>query len=228
MAKLLFFCTVLLIGFSSNAQTPREGMWLGAQLQLKFSDKWAWQHDAGYRTAGTGFLKQQILYRTGARYFVNKDLSVAAGGAVFFSRSSFDRTNTEFGREFRLWQEAFQQIDLKKLLWQNRFTAEQRFYDDTKLKPAYNAYRFRLKTIFTKPLNDKWSLQVSDEYMRQLSHGSFAFDQNRVMAYAVYNYNASMVLRGGYMWLYKNVEGSRHILNINFQKNIRLKKNVHG
>lgn len=205
---------------AARAQQPREGVWLGAQLQVKLSDKWAWHHDAGFRTVKRDFITQQILYRTGARYFVNKNMSFAAGGALFFSRISFDNSNHEFGREFRLWQEAVHQVNSKKIIWQNRFLAEQRFFDETSHQSAFTAFRFRVKTTFTTPLNDSWSLQLSDEYMRQVAHSIFGFDQNRVMLYGLYNINTNTALRGGYMWILLPGRQSRHVLNIGFQKTI--------
>ena len=208
----------------AQQQQQHEGVWLGGQVQIKFSNKWAWQHDAGFRTAGTTFLTQQYLYRTGARYFVHKNLSFVGGGAIFFSRSSLDQSNHEFGREWRLWQEAFHSVSLKKILWQNRFTTEQRFFEETNKKPGYTAYRFRIKTIFTKPVSEKWSLQLSDEYLRQAANRVFTFDQNRLMLYGLYNQNATTTFRTGYMWLLLPGRISRHILNVNYLKTLHVKQ----
>ena len=221
--RLLIYTAVLLLCSNINAQQPPEGLWLGGQLQLKLSDKWVWHNDAGYRTAGVDFLRHQILYRTGGRYFISKNLSVAAGGAIFFTRSSFNKESKEMGQELRLWQEAQHQLDLQGIQWQNRFTVEQRFFDETSLKAAYTAHRFRLKTIFTKPVSKKWSIQLSDEYMRQLTRSVFAFDQNRVMIFGVFKYNQSTMLRAGYMWFLLPGNHSRHLFNIHYSKTLQLK-----
>lgn len=222
--KKFFYCFLMCFFFlKAAAQQPKTAAWLGGQLQLKLSDKWAWHSDAGFRTVSTAFTSHQLLYRTGIRYFINKNFGVTAGGALFFTRSSFDKGNHEFGRELRLWQEVFHQTNIHKLIWQNRFTAEQRFFDDTQKKPAYAAYRVRLKTTFTKPVNEKWAVQVSDEYMRQLTNNIFAFDQNRLMAYGLYNSNANTVWRAGYTCLMLPYNQTRYVLNINFQKTITLK-----
>ncbi len=220
--KKFVYCPLLFFFFlKADAQQPKTAAWLGGQLQLKFSDKWAWHNDAGFRTVNTDFLTHQYLYRTGARYFVNKNMSIAAGGAIFFTRSSFDKTNHEFGRELRLWQEVFHQTNIHKSIWQNRLTVEQRFFDDTKNKAGFTAHRFRIKTIFTKPVSKNWAVQLSDEYMRQYAHQTFAFDQNRVMLYGVYNSSATTSWRGGYMLLMLPANKTRHVLNINVQKTLQ-------
>ena len=224
--KVVFYCSLICVCcLGLQAQQPKTAVWLGGQLQLKFSNKLAWHNDAGFRTLGTDFLLHQYLYRTGVRHFVNENISVAVGGAIFFTRSSFDKNNHDFGSEFRLWQEVMHQTNINKLAWQNRVTVEQRFFDDTKYMQGFTAQRFRIKTIFTNPVSKKWAVQLSDEYLRQYARHIFAFDQNRVMLYGLYSSNASTVWKGGYMLLILPAKQTRHVFNINFQKTLQLRHN---
>ncbi len=205
------------------AQRPETVTWAAVQLPVIFSTHWHWHNDAGYRTLGTSPAALQYLYRTGIRYTFTKQWSAAAGVAFFFSRTSFAKTNDEFGYEFRWWQEGnFQKQFKEKLQWQVRLRAEQRFFEETKNKAPYTACRFRLRTALTQQLSPKWSLQLADEYMEQKTKQKISFDQNRLMASVIYRFNSFGQLQSGYMWLRWPQQEDQHILTISFTKNISL------
>ena len=211
--------------FSSSVafcQRPKSGVWLSLQLPISISQKWQWHNDAGYRTLGVSSEPLQYLYRTGVRYSFNKRWSAASGVAFFFSRTSFSKSNDEFGHEFRLWEEVnYQHPVSDKLQWQLRLRTEQRFFETTTIKPKYAAYRFRLRSGITKKINNKWSLQLADEYMQQQTRQELSFDQNRLMVSGIYNLNPATQLQGGYMWLLWPHE-EQHILTIGFIKKFSL------
>lgn len=211
--------------FSSPAvfcQRPKSGAWLSLQVPISISQKWQWHNDAGYRTLGVSSEPLQYLYRTGIRYNFNKHWNAASGVAFFFSRTSFSKSNDEFGKEFRLWEEVNHQHPVSdKLQWQVRLRTEQRFFEATSVKAKYTAYRFRLRSGITQKINNKWSLQLADEYMQQQANQKLSFDQNRLMLSGIYNLNPASQLQGGYMLLLWPKEG-QHILTISFIKNISL------
>lgn len=152
----------------------------------------------------------------------NKKLSVATGIAFFYTRSSYQKYNREFGGEFRLWQELNVRLPLSKtILFQNRFRTEQRWFAETDRRAAYFGFRVRNRESVTKTLNDKWSVLLGHEYMRQLADNKFSFNQNRVLATAFYKINSSAQLQGGYIWI-KWPSSSQHIFTFTFQKNISL------
>jgi hypothetical protein len=220
--KKFFYMAIIITVSRANAQRPETGGWLALQLPVNFSKHLQWHNDAGYRTLGTSVVPFQYLYRTGLRYHFNEQWSLAGGIAFFFSRTTFSKTNDEFGKEFRFWEEAnHQQVITEKLQGQLRFRAEQRFFAATSLKVNYTTYRFRLRAGLTQKVNKKWSIQLADEYMQQQANQQFSFDQNRLILSGIYSLNQSLQLQGSYMWVAWPAE-DQHILIISFIKNISL------
>lgn len=218
----LILVFLLIMNSTSAQQRPETGIWTAINLHVNFSKHWQWHNDAGYRTFGTSVDPLQFLYRTGIRYNFNKQTSTAAGIASFFTKANFDKSQHEFGSEFRFWEEIVHQRALnKKLQLLLRFRAEQRFFAATSIKDKYTGYRFRLRPGFNQRLSDKWSLQLIDEYMRQVANEKFSFDQNRLTFSGIYQFNRSAQLQGGYMWL-KWPNSHQHILTFTFTKVISL------
>jgi Protein of unknown function (DUF2490) len=212
----------LAVGVFASAQRPQTGQWFTLNMPVSFSKHWQWHNDAGYRTLGTSFTPLQYLYRTGIRYQFNKEWSSAAGVAFFFTKTDFDKAHHEFGNEFRFWEETLHQHPLnEKLQLLLRLRAEQRFFAATTVKNKYTGFRFRLRPGLNQKLTDKWSLQLTDEYMRQIAHQKFSFDQNRVTLSGIYHFNKSIQLHAGYQWL-KWPDASQHIFSVSFTKNISL------
>lgn len=180
-------------------------------------------NDASYRTLGNSTAASQYLYRTGVRYQISSPFSTAAGVAFFFTRTSFEKQNHEFGYEFRIWQELFYQQQINtSLQWLNRFRSEQRFFEETKRRDSFTAHRFRLRSALVYKVAKNWSVNVAEEYFRQVAHSEFSFDQNRVITTTIYQLNPSTQLQGGYMWLLLPKATSQHILSFTFQKTISL------
>ncbi len=222
MQKVFFISIIITTASKTFAQIPATGSWFAMQLPVNISNKWQWHNDAGYRTLGASLNAYQFLYRTGVRYVANKKWSIATGTAFFYTRSSYQKFNREFGKEFRLWQEVNAQHLLSKtILLQNRFRTEQRWFAETDSRDSYFGFRMRYRAAVTKALTDKWSVQFADEYMRQQANNKFSFNQNRAMATAIFKINSTAQLQGGYMWL-KWPTSSQHILTFTFQKTISL------
>ncbi len=207
------------------SQQPETSVWTALQLPVDIGNKWQWHNDAGYRTIGFSQSAYQYLFRTGARFFVNKKTSVAAGTAFFFTRASFKKTDDEFGNEFRIWQELNHTISIGKgFLLQNRIRTEERWFDAMQNKSAYYAFRFRYRVSGTQQLSAKWSVQLADEYMQQAVDGNFSFNQNRVIGTIIYQPEHSVSIQGGYMWMLRQAI-SQHAFIITFQKSISLNGN---
>jgi long-subunit fatty acid transport protein len=204
-------------------QRPEEGVWMTLNMPLDVSAKWQIHNDASYRTLSVAPDPLQYLYRTGLRYHFNEKYSATAGVAFFFTRTSFNKDNEEFGNEFRTWQEfqSLQKLNQSDLI-QIRFRSEQRFFEATQRRDAFAAHRIRLRAALNKQLSTRWSLVLADEYMQQYAFDDFVFDQNRVIGSMVYNFSENSQLQFGYMWLLWPQESSQHLLNITFQKRIQL------
>ena len=222
MQKVFFISIIITTASKTFAQIPATGSWFAMQLPVKINDKWQWHNDAGYRTLGTSLNAYQFLYRTGIRYIANKKWSVATGTAFFYTRSSYQKFNREFGKEFRIWQEINAQHQLSKTsTLQNRFRTEQRWFAETDSRDSYFGFRMRYRAAVTKALTDKWSVQFANEYMGQQANNKFSFNQNRAIVTALFKINSTAQLQGGYMWL-KWPSTSQHILTFTFQKTISL------
>lgn len=206
-----------------NAQRPSGAVWLALSVPVKLNTKWQWHNDAGYRTLGLHSYAQQYLYRTGGRFQFSKTSTAAAGVAFFFTRTSFSKTNHEFGKEFRTWQELqYEQKTLSKISFEGRMRTEQRFFQSTRTKELYTAHRFRLRAGIVYTITAKWAMQLSEEYMQQLAHSEFRFDQSRILLTATHHFNSTANVRAGYMWLLWPAASSQHIFTVSFQKQISL------
>ncbi len=212
------------INIVSAQQRPETGIWLTLYTPVNFSNHWQWVNDVGYRTLGISTSAIQYYYRTAARYNFNKQWTASAGVAFFFTRTKFTKENDAFGHEFRFWEEVnnTHQLNSKRQLLL-RLRTEQRFFAATSVKDSYTGFRFRLRPGLNQKLNDKWSLQLTNEYMRQIANHKFSYDQNRLTISGIYHFNKTSQLQAGYLWL-KWPKDDQHILTITFTQNI----SVHG
>src|SRR5258706_15462803 len=126
------FLLIMLIAKGHTIFSQETIVWNSIQLPVRLSSKWQLPVDFSYRTLGVSASAYQYTSRIGIRRFINKAWSVASGLALFFTRTSFEKTNNEFGREFRIWQEAVAEKKLRKnFVLQNRLRTEERFFAAT-------------------------------------------------------------------------------------------------
>ena len=226
--QFFILITILLLSVQfSFAQQAQTLVWNTFQFPVKLSAKWQLHNDISYRTMGVSASAFQYTFRTGIRRFINEKWNVATGLAFFFTRTSFDKTNHEFGREFRLWQEAVKENKLnKKLSLFSRFRTEERFFAATSKKDESFALRFRYRMAVVQTLPNKWKVQLANEYMRQLTGGEFVFQQNRLGATAIYSVNTSIQLQAGYIWS-KLAMATQHFITCTITKTIIANEHRH-
>ena len=210
--------------FAQQAQTL---VWNTLQFPVQLSKKWQLHNDISYRTIGASGSAYQYTFRTGVRRFINQKWNIATGLAFFFTRTSFDKINHEFGREFRLWQEVVKENKLnKKLSLISRFRTEERFFATTSKKDKNFALRLRYRMAVVQTLSDKWKIQLANEYMRQVAGGEFTFQQNRLGAAATYSVNSTTQLQAGYIWS-KLARVTQHFITCTFTKTIITNEHRH-
>lgn len=223
--KIKFIIALTLISLQITAQRPSTGLWLTAQLPLQLNNKWQVVNDFNYRTLGNSSAALQHLHRAGVKYSFNKKWSITAGIAFSFTRTSFVKSNTEFVKEFRLWQEANYKATISSNLTGTlRLRIEERFFSATNTKASYNAFRYRIRPQLQQKLSSHWSLFVANEYMQQYAKNKWSYDQNRFIVNGIYAFKNKAQLNAGYLWLRWPANSSQHILTIGFQKTI----SVHG
>ncbi len=217
----MIFFTLLNPAFALCQQRPSTGAWFSVQFPLQLSSKWQLLTDFNYRTLGNSFNALQHLHRAGIKYNFNKTWRAAAGVAFSFTRTSFVKSNTEFGKEFRWWQELNCKKSIsKKFTAQLRIRTEERNFTSTNTKAAYHAFRYRVKPYLQQKISGRWGVLLANEYMQQYAFGKWAFDQNRFIVNGIYSMKSDMQLQAGYMWLKRPANSSQHILTITFIKNI--------
>lgn len=211
---------LLLYVQSSFGQQSQSLLWSTVQLPVQLSSGWQVHNDISYRAIGISASAYQYTFRTGIRRFINGKWNVATGLAFFFTRTSFDKTNHEFGREFRLWQEVVKENKLnKKLSLFNRFRTEERFFAAITTKDKSFAMRLRYRMAIVQALSEKWKMQLANEYMRQLASGEFVFQQNRLGATAIFSVTTTTQIQAGYIWC-KLATATQHFITCTFLKTI--------
>jgi hypothetical protein len=224
--QLLVLTVLLFVGLPVMAQMPSIAHWLTLQVPVMLDKQWQWHNDGGYRTLGNDITGHQFFYRSGLRKQLGKGWSVAAGAALFFTRSSFDKGNHIFGEEPRLWQEIeYRCRPTKQLTLQARFRPEQRFFAAVGNQGAFYATRLRYRLGITQQLAHRWHLQLANEYMHQTKNSRLVFNQNRTMVGATYQLTKSRQLYMGYMWLQWPLYKHQHITQITFIQTISLHAN---
>lgn len=223
---ILIIILLLSVQFSF-AQQSQTLVWNTFQFPVKLSSKWQVHNDISYRTIGVSASAFQYTFRTGIRAFINEKWNVATGLALFYTRTSFDKINHEFGREFRLWQEVVKENKLNKK-WSlfSRFRTEERFFAATANKDKSFALRFRYRIAVVQTLSNKWKVQLANEYMRQLKGGEFLFQQNRLGLTAIYSVNTNTQLQAGYIWS-KLVNVTQHFITYTITKTIVTNEHRH-
>ena len=218
--------SIIILSFSAKAvlaQVPATSNWFAVLLRMNKA-KWELINDLGYRTVGMSTSAYIYYYRNGIRFKFNDTWNAAGGTAFFFTRSSYHKSNHEFGREFRLWQEVtFRKPLAKSLSLSDRFRTEERWFDSVSGRPAYFGFRVRDRLTVTKTINEKWSLEFGDEYLRMFANKKFLFNSNRILLLASYKMKGEMQIQGGYIWL-KLPVSSQHVFTFAFQKNVSLRK----
>jgi Protein of unknown function (DUF2490) len=139
---------------------------------------------------------------------------------LFFTRHTFSKSDPEFGREFRLWQEALQEKKWTgKYSIQNRVRVEERFFSATSTNDAYTSLRFRYRLGLIRMINEKWKIQLADEYMEQLVSRRFSFQQNRASLSCAYIFGYLSQVQAGYVWSELS-KSAQHFFTLSFQKTI--------
>jgi hypothetical protein len=221
------FLLIMIVSKGHTIFSQETIIWNALQLPVRLSSKWQMPVDFSYRTLGFSTAAYQYTFRSGIRRFINKTWSVASGLALFFTRTSFEKENREFGREFRVWEEGVADSKLgKNFVLQNRLRIEERFFEATSKYDKYTAIRFRYKLGISKFFKEKYKLQLAEEYMEHLTSGKFSFQRNRVYISCGYIIDPLTQIEAGYIW--SATPDIRNYITISFQRTITFHENRNG
>jgi len=218
--RLFLFFTAGLI-FSAKVSLSQKSttlMWSTVQFPVFVSKKWRLHNDISFWFFTSSVGAYEYTLRSGVRKMINDKWNFASGVALFFTRTSFEKANHEFGSEFRLWQEVVNENKLNgKLSLLNRLRFDERFFASTSAKDAFFALRVRYRLAFIQTISEKWKLQLADEYMEQLSGGAISFQQNRLGITGIYVFCSSAEFHSGYIWS-KLPASNQHFITCTFIK----------
>jgi hypothetical protein len=187
--------------------------WLGYIGSLKVDKHWTVNYDVGYRWLNGVDEKYQLVSRAGVTRKLNKYFYATIGYTYFLHYPNSHYTKTS-RHEHRPFEQLVIQVPTRKILIQNRFRAEQRYFLNENDREWHFNHRLRYQLsgqyIFKGDKLGKGIpyLNVSDEIMFNLgdeikyNH----FDQNRInvgLGYGLLD-NLSVFLGYQYGWQKRN------------------------
>jgi hypothetical protein len=223
MRRNLFFVGLFIaIAHIVVAQSrPKTGYWLTLQAPIKMAKKIEFFNEIGYRSLGNNLDPFQFFYRNTIKYLINKNVSVGIGGALFNTRTSFNKDKDEYGVEPRLYEELQVNHTFKnnaQLI--GRLRVEQRFFQETSIKPGFFSFRYRVRLTATKPITSKTSIQINNEFMHANTKQHWKFDQNRLLTQFVFQLPVDIQLQAGYQWIHYVDKTNQHIAAVTVVKKL--------
>lgn len=211
---------------TSGAQSL--GTWNLLNIKLQLTEKWAFIGEAQLRS--NRFYKEFVYneYKGGIQYKLDKNFSILIGiGGYDTYSSGGDFKSPMVNDETRTWVQVTMNQTLKRLKFEHRYRAEQRF--------TYSGYRnrFRYRIGCTVPLNKKvvepntvFTYAYNEIF---LTNKAPYFERNRLSAGAGYEFSKIFTLQAGLLnqFDYKiNSEASHNYLQVSLLFDIRPKFNV--
>lgn len=193
--KTIISIFVLGVSMTSIAQnkkfTKGNQQWIQYYNQTKFSDKWTWSTDGGYRFNEMFKNPSQFIVRTGFGYQLNTNMKASIGFAHlgFYTSEKLNKV------EYRPYQEFAISNKYNKIGILHRFRIEERFFQnvlDGNIQTAGN-FNFRFRYLFMLNLKimklsstnpDRvLSMNLGDEIFinagKEIVYN--VFDQNRIL-----------------------------------------------
>lgn len=222
MRKILFILIITSNITGAQAQPPVSSDWMTLQLPVSAGDRWQWLNEYSYRTIGQSASLYQLFLRTGAKYLINPHWSAASSIDMVTTRTSSEKDNKNYGREWRIWQElTYKSRPGKKMSWQNRFRIEERFFQQTQNTGAYTSVRFRCRLSATRAITSRWSVQLADEVMEERTRAAWgAFNQNRIYLNSIHQLNTTLQAQAGYYIVLRSASRLQQVFALTVQQKL--------
>lgn len=196
MKKYIFLLILqILILVSAQSQT---GSWNILNAKIDLSEKWNLFAEAQIRSLKFYDDFHYYELKGGATFMFSKTFSASAGFGIFDTYSAGGNFKSPMQNdEFRSWLQISMQQYERRLKFEHRYRAEQRFTS----KDYKNRFRYRLNAVY--PLNKEkiepktFYINVSDELF--FTDKAPYFERNRLFTALGYEFTESFTIQCGYM-----------------------------
>ncbi|MFN6379328.1 MAG: DUF2490 domain-containing protein [Flavobacteriales bacterium] len=196
---IVFFTITYLHSISQSSDFQGQlGTWNILSVRKDLNEKWEFYSEAQLRSLS--FYNEFHYYevKAGMQYNLDSVFSILAGGGSYNTYSPGDNFNLPIqNREIRSWIELRMKQQLKRLSFDHRYRAEQRF--------TSNGYRnrFRYRLSLTIPINNP-EIKVGTYFFQGWNEIFFTdrepyFERNRLYVGGGYRLNKALTLQTGYI-----------------------------
>lgn len=202
-----------------HAQNNTTGNWISYFANQPFGKKFTLWNEIQYRDYKIAGDFNQLLLRAGIGYNLTENNNNILAGYAYIITDSKPGEDENVFNENRLWQQFFNRQVINRVIFQQRYRTEQRFFNDQ------FQFRFRYMTNVLIPLTHK-KLEKNTIYTHFFNEvfikaNSPKFDRNRV--YAGLGYAISPTKRIEIGFLNQTLDlSSRNQIQIYFFNNTRL------
>ncbi len=219
--KLISF--LLLICSIATGQT---GSWNIINTKLDLNDRWNLFGEAQLRSLR--FYQDFHYYelKAGGSFSISKNFSLTTGFGIFDTYSPGGNFKSpQVNDEFRTWLQLNMSLYERRLKFEHRYRAEQRWTSDG----FRNRFRYRFSSVY--PINSKkiepgtFYLNISDELF--FTNRAPYFERNRFFVGAGHEFSELFSLQLGYMSQFDyriNDETGRNFLQLSFLFELEAKK----
>lgn len=223
MRTTLLSSLVILLALKGTSQT---GSWNILNIKMDLNEKWNLFGEAQIRSLKFYDDFHYYELKGGATYKFSNTFSVSAGAGIFDTYSPGGNFKTPMANdETRIWLQLSMTQYERKLKFEHRYRAEQRFTSN-----GYrNRFRYRLNT--TLPLKRK-KIEPKTFYLNVSNEIFFAdkapyFERNRFFIGCGYEFSEAFTLQGGWLKQFDyriNDETGRNFFQIAFLFDLKYKK----
>jgi hypothetical protein len=183
------------MGNGVMAQTQGAGSWNILTMNIKLSEKWSALAEGQVRSLKFYDDFHYYEIKGGGVYNLGKTFAFTLAGGYYntYSRGG-NFVEPKQSEEIRLWQQVLMKQSLRRIAFEHRYRAEQRFTN----RGFRNRFRYRLSCIIPLQRNsDRWYLNVSNELF--FTNRPTYFERNRFFIGIGQRINSTLTVQAGYL-----------------------------
>jgi hypothetical protein len=225
MRKMLpIFIVLCSFGIQTNAQTDALGSWNILNLKYTHNNKWSGFGEAQLRSLRFYNHYHYYEWKLGITYRLSDQFAFTLGGGDYNTYAEGGNFKTPMNNdETRLWQQLVMQQQLKRLRFEHRYRAEQRFTSD-----GYrNRFRYRLNVSLPLSRTNKHMPTLNAYNELFFTDRAPYFERNRVFLGMSKDITDQVSIQAGYLSQFDyriNDETGRNFFVIGFQFDIERTK----